>query len=231
MTESYNANYTDDLTARFSHSLTLNSHSSSPSQPTLVKNVPSPTLQHSKTDNGPTYASQHYTSSYYYSNSLPVTIIGLHPTQILAQSGINPHHLFPCQLSLFSTLDPNRRQKLIGIWTTIPPTEESKRAVIAKYGYMNETSMINEEIMARLRLEGQLIQDGSEGEMKRGVGMIDTGGDVKNVDITQSIFERDYPEINEADSQVRDFERLQAIHQKMTQQYDKGVNDDMIMTD
>ncbi|GAM89174.1 hypothetical protein ANO11243_072110 [Dothideomycetidae sp. 11243] len=100
-----------------------------------------------------TYASQHYTHSAHYVQPSSDSI-----EAILWQHSINPSYLFPCQLDLFTTADLDLRLRLLELWRTAPIRSTDMDAIRYRYGELTSTNLLQEEVLARLRLERDVAE-------------------------------------------------------------------------
>lgn len=76
---------------------------------------------------------------------------------ILTHNGINPSILFPSQLTLFQSADEDQRQRLLELWRIVPPTYAEHERVWES-GVWPETSLEQEEAMARVRYENLVAE-------------------------------------------------------------------------
>jgi len=94
-----------------------------------------------------TYITQHYHHSAHQvqPHDLPVSAV-------LEQSGINASALFPSQLQLFKSADPEQRMRLMELWQISPPSYGNQMHP-NDLGNWPQTSMEKEEEAAKYRLQ------------------------------------------------------------------------------
>jgi hypothetical protein len=90
---------------------------------------------------------------------------------ILSRHGVDIHSLLPSQLDLFKTADASQQMRLIELWRICPP-DYSGHALGQDIGTWPATSFQQEEAMAKLRYERQMLEE----RLSR------TGGDQQTVE-------------------------------------------------
>jgi hypothetical protein len=76
---------------------------------------------------------------------------------LLVQHGIDPHTLFPSQVSLFRNADVEQQQRLLELWRISPPNLGAYDIAKEQASWL-ETTMAREEEVARLRYERAVIE-------------------------------------------------------------------------
>lgn len=74
---------------------------------------------------------------------------------VLAQNGVDPSALYPSQIDLFKTADHAQQLRLVELWRICPPEYDT---VVAQTMSHN-TSLQQEESMAKLRYERQMMEE------------------------------------------------------------------------
>lgn len=139
----------DDLVNLFARNLSL--CGPNPSIPDQQFDFPSDRSRHV------VYASTHYVPSYTFSQQ--TSMEDSDPTvHILQHNGINPAHLFPCQLHLFTQSSAEQRVRLLELWRTAGIRASDMAEITQKYGDLTHTNLLQEEVMARLRYERNLAE-------------------------------------------------------------------------
>jgi hypothetical protein len=87
---------------------------------------------------------------------------------ILSRHGVDVNSLFPSQIELFKTADASQQMRLIELWRICPPNYGG-HALAQDIGTWPATSLEQEESMAKLRYERQMLEE----RMSR------SGGDVQ----------------------------------------------------
>jgi hypothetical protein len=77
---------------------------------------------------------------------------------ILARHGVDVTSLFPSQLDLFKTADPTQQMRLVELWRICPP-DYGGHALAHDLGQWPTTSIEQEEAMAKLRYERQILEE------------------------------------------------------------------------
>ncbi|KAI6712861.1 hypothetical protein JHW43_004590 [Diplocarpon mali] len=90
---------------------------------------------------------------------------------ILGRHGVDVMTLFPSQIDLFKTADASQQMRLIELWRISPPNYGG-HALAQDLGNWPATSFQQEEAMAKLRYERQMLEE----RMSR------AGGDVQGLD-------------------------------------------------
>ena len=101
----------------------------------------------------PSYASQHYTHT---SHSTPLDRASTDAT--LRAHSINPAFLFASQLDLFASSPLDTRLRLLELWRTAPLRASDMNAIRYRYGELESSSLLQEEVLARLRLERDVAE-------------------------------------------------------------------------
>jgi hypothetical protein len=145
----------EDLSALFSRNLTLQN-------PTYVapKEEPKPAREPF------TYSiSQHYHHSAHLASQQPSRPASEPPQTdqltteiILSRHGVDSSTLFPSQLELFKTADASQQMRLIELWRICPP-DYGGHALAQDLGSWPTTSFQQEEAMAKLRYERQMLEE------------------------------------------------------------------------
>jgi hypothetical protein len=90
---------------------------------------------------------------------------------ILSRHGVDAKSLFPSQIDLFKTADPSQQMRLVELWRICPP-DYGGHALAQDIGNWPATSFQQEEAMAKLRYERQMLEE----RMSR------AGGDMQSMD-------------------------------------------------
>ncbi|TVY83281.1 hypothetical protein LSUE1_G007645 [Lachnellula suecica] len=90
---------------------------------------------------------------------------------ILSRHGVDAKSLFPSQIELFKTADPGQQMRLVELWRICPP-DYGGHALAQDIGSWPSTSFEQEEAMAKLRYERQMLEE----RMSR------AGGDMQSMD-------------------------------------------------
>ncbi|TVY34945.1 hypothetical protein LSUB1_G007433 [Lachnellula subtilissima] len=90
---------------------------------------------------------------------------------ILSRHGVDANSLFPSQIDLFKTADPSQQMRLVELWRICPP-DYGGHALAHDIGNWPTTSFQQEEAMAKLRYERQIMEE----RMSR------AGGDMQSMD-------------------------------------------------
>ncbi|KAH6671108.1 hypothetical protein B0J14DRAFT_88434 [Halenospora varia] len=77
---------------------------------------------------------------------------------ILARHGVDVATLFPSQLDLFKTADAGQQMRLVELWRICPP-DYGGHALAQDIGNWPSTSFQQEEAMAKLRYERQMLEE------------------------------------------------------------------------
>lgn len=77
---------------------------------------------------------------------------------ILSRHGVDVNSLFPSQIDLFKTADASQQMRLIELWRICPPNAGG-RALEHDIGTWPATSFQQEESMAKLRHERQMLEE------------------------------------------------------------------------
>jgi hypothetical protein len=146
----------EELTALFSRNLNLHNNYVAP----VVEPDPLP----APAETPIVYSiSQHYHHSAHVAQptrpaSEPPQTDQLTTEIILARHGVDVASLFPSQLELFKTADPSQQIRLVELWRICPPSYGG-HALTQDIGYWPTTSIEQEESMAKLRYERQILQE------------------------------------------------------------------------
>ncbi|PSK43779.1 hypothetical protein B9Z65_7293 [Elsinoe australis] len=181
------------------------------------------------------FASTHYTQPTYATIPAPATDASTEFT--LRQNDINPQYLFPCQITLFRTADPDQRLRLLELWRTAPLRAGDKEAVSYHYGDLETTDLLQEEIMARLRFERRLAEQNcvASQQMDNAEPYMVSGYTVEAPREKEAMYmesaglwespppsyERSMEDQYGALMAARDFERLQELHRQVERQDDE----------
>lgn len=76
---------------------------------------------------------------------------------ILARHGVDVSTLFPSQIDLFKTADSSQQMRLVELWRISPNTTSS--TIAQDLGSWHPTSFQQEEALAKLRLERQMMEE------------------------------------------------------------------------
>lgn len=160
----------DDLSALFSRNLTLQNFTDVP--PQEVKPAEEPYIYS---------ISQHYHHSAHIAAQQPSRPASEPPQTdqltteiILSRHGVDSSTLSPSQIELFKTADASQQMRLIELWRICPP-DYGGHALAHDIGNWPTTSFQQEEAMAKLRYERQLLEE----RLSR------TGGDQSSMDNTE----------------------------------------------
>lgn len=99
---------------------------------------------------------------------------------VLSQNGVDPSALYPSQIDLFRTADEAQQLRLVELWRICPPEYTHNVAQTISH---NSTSMEQEESLAKLRYERQMMEE----RLSR------TGGDQAMDSDTMSDASTNYP--------------------------------------
>lgn len=107
-----------------------------------------------------------YSISQHYHHSAHVARPSSEPPQtdqltteiILSRHGVDVSTLFPSQLDLFKTADAGQQMRLIELWRISPP-DYGGHALAQDAGQWPSTSFQQEEAMAKLRYERQMLEE------------------------------------------------------------------------
>ncbi|KAF4626087.1 hypothetical protein G7Y89_g12076 [Cudoniella acicularis] len=144
----------DELAALFSRNLNLHNNYVAP------KEEPTPTTEPI------TYSiSQHYHHSAHVVTQQPTRPASEPPQTdqltteiILSRHGVDVASLFPSQLDLFKTADAQQQMRLVELWRICPP-DYGGHALAQDIGNWPSTSLQQEEAMAKLRYERQMMEE------------------------------------------------------------------------
>ncbi|PNS17886.1 hypothetical protein CAC42_9 [Sphaceloma murrayae] len=158
----------------------------------------------------------------------------------LRQNDIDPHFLFPCQIALFRTADSGQRLRLLEIWRTAPLRAGDKEAVSYRYGDLHTTNLLQEEVMARLRLERRVAESNcvASQRMEEAEPYMVSGYTEKEKDAiftdSAGLWESPPPSYEQSMEDqygalmaARDFERFQELHEQV--QGSQSMMDDEMM--
>jgi len=109
---------------------------------------------------------QHYHHSAHLANkqqpsrpaSEPLPTDQLTTDIILARHGVDSSSLYPSQIELFRTADAGQQMRLIELWRICPPNYGG-HALAQHLGEWPSTSLQQEESMAKLRYERQILEE------------------------------------------------------------------------
>jgi hypothetical protein len=109
---------------------------------------------------------QHYHHSAHLANkqqpsrpaSEPLPTDQLTTDIILARHGVDSSSLYPSQIELFRTADASQQMRLIELWRICPPNYGG-HALAQQLGEWPSTSLQQEESMAKLRYERQILEE------------------------------------------------------------------------
>lgn len=130
----------EDLVNLFSRNLTLENSSARAPEESRPQETPQPQPI--------TYISQHYHHSAHLKNKSQKGVL----EEILLNNRIDPLILSPPQVELFRNADEDQRNRLMELWRISPPDNETREFFQAN-GIWRDTSLAEEEEMARLRYE------------------------------------------------------------------------------
>ncbi|EPE29092.1 hypothetical protein GLAREA_00250 [Glarea lozoyensis ATCC 20868] len=77
---------------------------------------------------------------------------------ILSRHGVDVASLFPSQLELFKTAGPSQQMRLVELWRICPP-DYGGHALAQDISHWTTTSVEQEEAMAKLRYERQILEE------------------------------------------------------------------------
>lgn len=145
----------DDLSSLFSRNLSL--------QPTPYVDPNPPIHQTSPPEQAITYSiTQHYHHSAHIAKprpaSEPPTTDQATTEIILSRHGVDSSTLFPSQIELFKTAGPEQQMRLVELWRISPPNYGG-HALAQDLGTWPSTSLEQEESMAKLRYERQMLEE------------------------------------------------------------------------
>lgn len=147
----------EELAALFARNLSL--HNPAPVAPKEEPKVEEPEYTYSIT--------QHYHHSAHLANkqqqpsrpaSEPPQTDQLTIDIILARHGVDSSSLYPSQIELFRTADAGQQMRLIELWRICPPNYGG-HALAQQLGDWPSTSLQQEESMAKLRYERQMLEE------------------------------------------------------------------------
>lgn len=149
----------EDLSALFSRNLTLQN-------PTYVAPKEEPKEEPKPAQEPYIYSiSQHYHHSAHLASQQPSRPASEPPQTdqltteiILSRHGVDSSTLFPSQLELFKTADASQQMRLIELWRICPP-DYGGHALAQDLGSWPATSFQQEEAMAKLRYERQMLEE------------------------------------------------------------------------
>ncbi|KAI9745748.1 MAG: hypothetical protein M1818_001284 [Claussenomyces sp. TS43310] len=145
----------EDLATLFSRNLTLHNHATQEPAPQL------PIHQTIKPEQAITYSiTQHYHHSSHVATkpraaSEPPTTDRQTTNIILSRHGVDAATLLPSQVELFQSAEPAQQMRLVELWRICPPNYVS---AAEDSGHWPSTSFQQEEAMARLRYERQMLE-------------------------------------------------------------------------
>lgn len=149
----------DDLAFLFSRNLSLQSRQHEEPLP-LVQTQPA-MQQHEPI----TYSiTQHYHHSAHLASKFPKaasepSITDQETTEIiLGRHGVDVKTLSPSQVDLFKSADPSQQMRLVELWRISPPNYGG-HALAQDIGSWSATSLEQEEAMAKLRYERQMLEE------------------------------------------------------------------------
>jgi len=149
----------EDLAALFSRNLSLHN-------PPYVAPVQQSKEQSPEVETPYTYSiTQHYHHSAHVANqqrsrpaSEPPQTDQLTTEIILSRHGVDATSLFPSQIDLFKSADAGQQMRLIELWRICPPNYGG-HALAQDLGNWPATSLEQEEAMAKLRYERQILDE------------------------------------------------------------------------
>jgi len=150
----------EDLATLFSRNLNL--HSTPYPEPVQE----TPITQTTKPEQAITYSiTQHYHHSAHLASqqpSRPASVPNTTDQQtteiILARHGVDASTLFPTQIELFKMADASQQMRLVELWRISPPNYGG-HALAQDLGNWPQTSLQQEEAMAKLRYEQQMLEE------------------------------------------------------------------------
>lgn len=150
----------DDLAALFSRNLSLQN------APYAAPAVSVPTHQTSRPEEAITYSiTQHYHHSAHVASPKPSRPVSTPPPTdqetteiILGRHGVDVTTLFPSQIELFKSAEPTQQMRLVELWRISPPNYGG-HALAQDLGTWPATSLQQEEAMAKLRYERQMLEE------------------------------------------------------------------------
>jgi hypothetical protein len=150
----------EELTNLFSRNLSL--HNNTFTEPLRPQ---APIHQTTKPEEAITYSiTQHYHHSAHLAQkpSRPASDSGVTDQKtteiILSRHGVDVATLFPSQIELFKTADPTQQMRLVELWRISPPNYGG-HALAQDLGTWPATSFKQEEAMAKLRYERQMLDE------------------------------------------------------------------------
>jgi hypothetical protein len=144
----------EELSALFSRNLSF--------QPAPAPLPPAPIHQTTKPEEAITYSiTQHYHHSSHVAAQRPASTSAtdaLTTEIILARHGVDVASLFPSQIELFKSADAGQQMRLVELWRISPPNYGG-HALANDLGSWPSTSFAQEETMAQLRYERQMMEE------------------------------------------------------------------------
>jgi hypothetical protein len=155
----------DELTNLFSRTMTFSNPTPPPEEPQQRPEHFQPSIPQLVEEPKRVYASTHYIPPTSFAQSTPQASPEPEPrplsdneiATLLVQHGIDPHTLFPSQVSLFRNADAEQQQRLLELWRISPPNLGAYDIAKEQSSWL-ETTMAREEEVARLRYERAVIE-------------------------------------------------------------------------
>jgi hypothetical protein len=150
----------EDLATLFSRNLSLQN------RPYTEATAASQIDQITQPEAAITYSiTQHYHHSAHVASQKPSRPVSTPPPTdqetteiILGRHGVDVTTLFPSQIELFKTADPSQQMRLVELWRISPPNYGG-HALAQDLGTWPSTSFQQEEAMAKLRYERQMLEE------------------------------------------------------------------------
>jgi hypothetical protein len=150
----------EDLATLFSRNLSLQNN------PYTASTVSSQIDQTTQPEAAVTYSiTQHYHHSAHLASQKPSRPVSTPPPTdqetteiILGRHGVDVTTLFPSQIELFKTADISQQMRLVELWRISPPNYGG-HALAQDLGTWPATSFQQEEAMAKLRYERQMLEE------------------------------------------------------------------------
>ena len=156
----------DELAGLFARTMTFSNPTPPPEEPTMKPEHFQPSLQPAFEERKQVYASTHYIPpTSFNAQSTPQATPEPEPrplsdneiAAVLVQHQIDPHTLFPSQVSLFRNADDEQRQRLLELWRISPPNLGAYDIAKEQATWL-ETTLAREEEVARLRYERAVLE-------------------------------------------------------------------------
>ncbi|KIV99155.1 hypothetical protein, variant [Verruconis gallopava] len=162
----------DELAGLFARTMTF----SNPTPPPEEKQQPKPPSEEPRK----IYASMHYVPPTSFSLQTPQSspepetrpLSDNEIAEMLVQNGIDPHSLFPSQVSLFRNAEADQRNRLMELWRISPPNLGAYDIAKEQATWL-ETTLQREEEVARLKYERAVIEAQGIGSPHDAIAAVD----------------------------------------------------------